>query len=185
VTGLDLNPDRIAGPLGDCTGLWRRTLLIEPDGSRDTGTGVVWLQAFSTYADSRGFAGVLHRRGDVFEWQRDIDTGPPQSDPDVGTMRRDGDVLVETGVHADYVEHWVRDPGRGSPVWSLTLSSAQGAALLLRVGDMFGWATPQGVTIERVDGPRWVALAPGLIDGHLHADGNVWSVSSDEGDVEL
>ncbi len=59
--------------IADCTGLWRRTLLVEADGSRDTGTNVQWLQGISMFVDLRGpggegFAGLLSRRDDVFEW---------------------------------------------------------------------------------------------------------------------
>ncbi|MBO0677367.1 hypothetical protein JRC04_07820 [Mycolicibacterium sp. S2-37] len=171
--------------MGDCTGLWRRTLLIDADGTRDTGTDVVWLQGLSAYVDSRGFAGVLRQRGRVFQWQRDIDTGPTPPTPDVGTMHRDGDTLVEEGVHSDYVEHWVRDPGPGAPVWAATLRSPLGAALLLRVGDTFGWATPRGVTVDRVNSPRWAELAPERMNGQLRADGVRWSLLSGEGNLGL
>ena len=57
----------------ECSGLWRRTLLIKSDGSRDTGTDVAWLQGITAYADTRGFAGRLSQHDDVFEWQRLID----------------------------------------------------------------------------------------------------------------
>ncbi|MDT5014507.1 MAG: hypothetical protein QOD39_667, partial [Mycobacterium sp.] len=50
--------------MADCAGLWRRTLLIEADGSRDSGTGVLWLQGLTTYVDSRGFAGRLDQNED-------------------------------------------------------------------------------------------------------------------------
>ena len=99
--------------IAECTGLWRRTLLIDADGSRDTGGDVRWLQGITAYVDSRGFAGPLHQRGNVFEWHRDVDLEPPGPFPDAGAMHWDGDVLVETGVHEDYVEHWVRDAGLG------------------------------------------------------------------------
>ncbi len=56
----------------ECTGLWRRTLLVEADGSRDTGTEVHWLQGLTAYVDTRGFAGRLDQHGDVFEWSRFI-----------------------------------------------------------------------------------------------------------------
>src|ERR1700759_3005473 len=95
--------------VSECAGLWRRTLLVEADGSRDTGTDVTWLQGITAFIDSRGFAGTLSQCGDVFSWHRTIDRQPPGPYPDEGSMRwRDG-LLVETGVHTDYVEHWVRD----------------------------------------------------------------------------
>jgi len=90
----------------ECSGLWRRTLLIESDGSHDTSTGVAWLQGITAYVDTRGFAGRLGQHGDVFEWQRLIDIGPPGPFPDAGRMRWESGALVEVGVHEDYIEHW-------------------------------------------------------------------------------
>jgi hypothetical protein len=171
--------------LGECTGVWRRTLLVDADGSRDTGTDVLWLQSISAYVDNRGFAGELLRNGTVFEWRRDIDTGPPQPVPDVGEMRWEGDTLVETGVHADYVEHWVRDPGPATPCWAVTLRGEPGRALLLRVGEMFAWADADTVVVDRVDGPQWAALGVAQKAGELHANGVRWSVERSEGNVEL
>jgi hypothetical protein len=171
--------------LGDCTGLWRRTLLVEADGSRYTGTDVLWLQGLSVYVDSRGFAGELVRSGTVFEWRRDIDTGPPRSAPDVGEMRWDGDTLVETGVHADYVEHWVRDPAPATPCGAVRLHSPRGAALLLRVGEMFGWAAADTVVIDRAGGRQWAALGLARAGGELHANGVRWRVERSEGNLQL
>jgi hypothetical protein len=51
--------------LSRCSGLWRRTLLIEADGSQVTDGDVRWLQGESAYIDSRGFGGRLEQRGDV------------------------------------------------------------------------------------------------------------------------
>jgi hypothetical protein len=101
--------------LAECAGLWRRTLLIEADGSHDATSGVQWLQGLSVYVDSRGFAGRLHQRGDVFEWHRDVELDAPGPFPDAGSMHWDGDILVETGVHEDYVERWVRDTPAARP----------------------------------------------------------------------
>lgn len=172
-------------PIGDCTGLWRRTLLVEADGSRDTGTDVRWLQGHSAYVDSRGFAGALLRDCAIFEWRRDIDTGPTQPVADVGAMGWDGDTLVETGVHADYVEHWVREPAPTTPCWAVALRSPRGNALLLRVGEMFGWAAADTVVVDRVGGPQWAALDLTHATAELHANGVRWSVERSEGDVNL
>jgi hypothetical protein len=124
-------------------GIWRRSLLVTPDG-RDTTTTVFWLQAAHWHADIRipagrpdfsqvgsldacsaaqrawlatqqGFAGITQVRVDgqreVCSWQRRIDRQPPQAVPDEGWMRFTPDRLVETGVHASYLEHWHRLPG--------------------------------------------------------------------------
>jgi hypothetical protein len=170
----------------ECSGLWRRTLLIEADGTHVTGGDVCWLQGESAYVDSRGFGGRLEQRGEVFEWHRMMDLEPPSSTPDVGAMHWDGDTLVETGVHADYVEHWARDDGSTSPRWAVMLRSAdEGAALLLRVGAMFGWACATAVTLAAVGGDQWEALAPGLSAGEVRVNGVRWEVVQSEGDVEL
>src|SRR5439155_26331522 len=99
----------------ECGGLWRRTLLIDSDGSRDVSTDVAWLQGIIAYADTRGFAGRLSQHDDVFEWQRLIDIQPPGPFPDAGRMRWEAGALVEVGVHEDYVEHWVRQEGAAAP----------------------------------------------------------------------
>ncbi|MGE2712649.1 hypothetical protein ACQI4L_01190 [Mycolicibacterium litorale] len=175
--------------MDDCTGLWRRTLLVEADGSRDTGTDVVWLQGISAYVDSRGFAGVLTQRGDTFEWRRDFDVAPLSEFPDVGAVHWDGDTLVERGVYADYVEHWERDGGPVGPCWAMWLTpatpSAGGSGLLLRVGGRFGWACGDSVLVGAVGDSRWNALGIGMSGPHLRANGVRWDVQRSEGEVEL
>ncbi|MGV0743054.1 hypothetical protein [Mycolicibacterium sp. XJ870] len=171
--------------MADCTGLWRRTLLIESDGSTDTTADVRWLQGATGYVDSRGFAGVLEQHGDVFEWQRLVATEPSDS-PDAGRMSWDADILVEVGVHADYVEHWVRDEPAGSPCWSLVLQSAAGqTAVLVRVGDEFGWTDEDGAVLGTVGGSQWAALAPCRDGKELLINGVRWHAKRTEGEVEL
>ncbi len=101
----------------DCAGLWRRTLLIDADGSRDTGTDVTWLQGITAYVDTRGFAGTLSQT------RQRLSSGTGRSTssrrdrfPMPGRCIGSDGVLVETGVHADYVEHWVRDERRRDAV---------------------------------------------------------------------
>jgi hypothetical protein len=173
--------------LSGCAGLWRRTLLIEEDGSHVTGGDVRWLQADAAYVDSRGFGGRLIQRDDVFEWHRMVDLEPPGPFPDAGVMHWDGSTLVETGVHANYVEHWVRDDGPASPRWALTLRSANlGDALLVRVGEVFGWASATAVTLAAVGDTEWEALAPLDFSGdEVRVNGARWSAVQSEGDVEL
>ncbi len=170
----------------DCAGLWRRTLLIEADGSRDTGTDVVWLQAGSAYVDSRGFGGELVQRGTVFSWRRDVELAPSGPAPDEGEMRWDGDTLIETGVHEDYVEHWVRDPGPTTPQGGFFLRAPDGGqALLVRVGPIFGWLGAGEAVIDTVDGPRWAALAIEVEGKQIQANGVLWVVERTEGTVNL
>jgi hypothetical protein len=168
--------------LAECTGLWRRTLLIDATGAHDTGGGVRWLQGITAYVDSRGFAGRLRQRGDVFEWQRAVDLEPPGPFPDAGSMRWDGDVLVETGVHEEYAEHWVRDDGSAGTCGAVFLRAPDGAdGLLMRVGDLFGWAGAGSVVIGEVAGPEWAALRIRLSDNHIEANDVRWTIESSEG----
>lgn len=170
----------------DCAGLWRRIMLIGPDGTRDDKPGVLWLQGPTAYVDSRGFAGVLVQNGEVFEWHRAVDVQPTGPYPDAGVMSWDGDVLVETGVHEDYVEHWVRDPETASPAGALVLSGPDGAtALLVRAGALFGWADHAQVVIGAVSGAEYRALGIILSRNEIQANGVRWTVSQSEGTVNL
>jgi hypothetical protein len=170
--------------IADCAGLWRRSVLIEADGSRDTSAGVLWLQGITAYVDSRGFAGRLGQRGDVFEWRRDVDLEPPGPFPDAGTMHWDGDVLVETGVHEQYAEHWVRDEAPAAPCGAVFLHAPDGAdGLLLRVGASFGWAGAGAVVIGDVGGSQWNELEIESSGDDVRAAGVRWGVAEREGNI--
>jgi hypothetical protein len=124
---------------GDLVGLWQRSLIALPDGTRDTTTRVGWLQGPSLYADLRqprslptcanvtarneltladcaalaaqeGFAGRLRFDGLHFEWGRCIDFQPVSPTADAGTLEWTADLLVERGRDVDYLEHWHREP---------------------------------------------------------------------------
>lgn len=194
--------------MSDCVGLWRRTLLIDTDGTRDTTTDVRWLQGLTAFVDLRrpvdpaawdGFAGRLGQDGDVFEWDRFAGL-VPQQHPDAGRMHWDGEVLVETGVHADYVEHWVLEPVSG-PLWAMSLSGAAGAqGLMMRVGPYFGWATSAVGSVEislgTITGAGWritdssekahdgMEFVPVLRGGELTVGGEPWTVVDSEGEGE-
>jgi hypothetical protein len=192
--------------IAECTGLWRRTLLIEADGSRDIGTNVRWLQGISIFVDVRGpgegFAGQLDQRGDVFEWTRLVDLQPPGL-PDAGRMSWAGDTLVEVGVHADYTEHWHREPGPTQPCWGLSLSAVDDSAgVLVRVGERFGWAWRRAgageISLGAVTGTDWritdsadahrvgAMLSPRLTAGQLRVDDDIaWEIKESEGSVTL
>jgi hypothetical protein len=165
----------------ECSGLWRRTLLVNSDGSRDTGTDVAWLQGDTAYVDTRGFAGILGQRGDVFEWQRLIDVEPPGPFPDAGRMHWEAGVLIEVGVHEDYVEHWVRQDGPVEPCWALFLTDA----MLVCAGPQFGWADRRGVVVGEIGGAEWTALGPHMSGSELVANDVRWSIEGSEGDVNL
>jgi hypothetical protein len=121
-------------------GLWRRSMIAWPDGSRDTTTSVCWLQGRRACLDLRqsalpaelarvraldqlsigqctwlaqqqGFAGQLSFDGGHFEWTRSIDFQPQAAGADAGALCWEGDVLVESGRDVAYIEHWHRDAG--------------------------------------------------------------------------
>jgi hypothetical protein len=135
--------------VADLQGLWRRSLIAWPGRPSDTTTSVRWLQGPRAYVDLRqptplrdfshvrssedltledcewlarqeGFAGHLGFDGRHFEWIREIDFQPPAPTADAGSLHWDGDVLIETGRDADYVEHWHRDPTLATMPASLT-----------------------------------------------------------------
>jgi hypothetical protein len=137
----------------DLPGLWRRSLIVRADGSRDTTTWVRWLQGPSDYADLRqpagrpdfggvgylrqltrkqlgwmalqdGFAGKLLLADDIFEWRRDIDFQPPGSTPDRGRLIRDGDTMIEEGYDRPYIEHWHPAAEAAAPTYALRLRDA-------------------------------------------------------------
>jgi hypothetical protein len=125
-------------------GLWQRTLMVWPDGRRDTEARVHWLQGASLYADLRqpaectncraaaclrelrmahiawlarqeGFAGALHSRGGFFQWDRTIDFQPAARYADAGRLRFEGPLLIEEGQDIAYTEHWRREPAEARP----------------------------------------------------------------------
>ncbi len=132
------------------SGLWRRSLIVRADGTRDIDTWVRWMQGPSFYVDLRqpqgrpdfsgarclrdltmaqldwmagqdGFAGQLLVGDGIFEWRRDIDFQPPGPTPDRGSLDRDGDVMIEEGHHSTYIEHWHPDLGPTPPLYALRL----------------------------------------------------------------
>jgi hypothetical protein len=132
VTASSARPHELAG-------LWRRSLLVRADGTRDITTSVSWLQGERTFIDLRqpatlpaaasfgrcrnelsragclelaeqqGFAGRLNFDGVYFEWVRSLDFQPPTASADAGSLGWDGNVLVERGRDVAYLEHWQRE----------------------------------------------------------------------------
>lgn len=192
--------------VAECAGLWRRTLLIDADGSHDVTSTVQWLQADSLFVDLRGpgegFAGRLGQRDDVFEWTRLIDL-PVPGPPDAGRMSWQGDILVEIGVHADYTEHWRRDEAPGEPRFGLLLSGPSGdRGILVRVGERFGWARQDGsggeISLGLIDESCWritdsadaarigADLRPHLESAYLRVDDDIaWTIEEHEGCVRI
>lgn len=113
-------------------GVWARRLLETPQ-QRDESTFVRWLQTSLWHADLRipanmpgadaplqrasqqGFCGVTQvaqqANGEVCTWQRRLDFQPPRADVDAGVMEFETpERVIETGVHAPYLEIWERLP---------------------------------------------------------------------------
>ena len=98
------------------TGAWRRTLFESPD-REDRSTDVLYLQTPVLFADIRipvepgkdkeGFAGHAAVTGQICRWNRPIDVKPKTGgDVDIGVMYRNGERLLECGVHRNYLEEW-------------------------------------------------------------------------------
>jgi hypothetical protein len=152
-------------------GLWQRSLIAWPDGRRDTTTAVRWLQGPGFYIDLRqaagrpdftgaagladldagrlrwlatqeGFAGELVFDGSHFEWQRSIDFQPQAVYSDAGSLRFDGDTLVEEGRDLPYIEHWHRDDTATAPCAAARLADTRDGrrGFIVRTGPRFMYA---------------------------------------------
>ena len=158
-------------------GLWRRSLIAWPGRPSDTTTSVYWLQGPRAYIDLRqptplpdfshvrsredltfedclwlarqeGFAGHLHFDGRHFEWVREIDFQPSAPTADAGSLHWEGDVLIETGRDADYIEYWHRDPAVATTPTSLA-GVQDSPAVLLRVGPHFMYARDRAARLDK------------------------------------
>ena len=148
----------------EATGLWRRREITLPDGRRDTTTQVFWLQSQRLFADLRvpidrpsvpgakgfadysaedllglaamqGFAGRFEIEGATCRWLRALDYQPPGGPPDEALFRIEGDILVETGIHAAYEEIWQRETPPGAPL--AAFRPVEGDGVLVLAGDHF------------------------------------------------
>lgn len=161
------------------TGLWQRLLISQPGLPVDTLTQVGWLQGPGLYVDLRqppaiagkvqascltellpeearllamqeGFAGSFHLVGDEAEWARAIDFQPAGLLGDRGRLEDHGDLLVEHGIEAVYIEHWQREPEtKGAPCWAAQLLAEDDRlVMLVRCGDRFGYARERAVSLR-------------------------------------
>lgn len=118
--------------VAEMRGVWRRSLLVRPDGTCDATGFVVWMQGQRHFVDLRqpagrphfdgpdrlteaqlawlarqeGFAGELVQDGEFVEWRRALDFQPPSGSLDSARLWFDNTTLVEEGRHAPYVERW-------------------------------------------------------------------------------
>ena len=177
--------------LHDLGGLWRRSLIAWPDGRSDTTTEVFWLQGPSFYADLRvpagrpdrgnatclraldmtmlrfmaaqeGFFGPFAVGDDVGDWQRIFDFRPDNGLGDSGALAFEGDILVERGIEAPYIEHWSR--AQTGETMALVLASDAGTpGCLVAVGDIFMYARGRVDTLPAGSAlPQLVADAASL-----------------------
>ncbi|HEX8058559.1 MAG TPA: 2-oxoglutarate and iron-dependent oxygenase domain-containing protein [Novosphingobium sp.] len=161
------------------TGLWQRLLISQPGLPVDTLTQVGWLQGPGLYVDLRqppaiagkvqasclaellpeearllaaqeGFAGSFHLVGDEAEWARAIDFQPAGLLGDRGRLEDHGDLLIEHGIEAVYIEHWQREPEtKGAPCWAAQLLSEDDRlVMLVRCGDRFGYARERALSLR-------------------------------------
>ncbi|MEM1267059.1 MAG: hypothetical protein AAGI50_13690 [Pseudomonadota bacterium] len=145
----------------DLQGHWRRDWLRH-HGGEDQTTRVHWLQAGKIYADIRvpadrgevprdlttlteppqslvaaeGYAGRIDVEGGVCTWTRAIAWHGASPRPDAGhvAFAPDG-ALLETGVHADYTERWVREDV--GPTEAQVLRCGSLTAYVVSVGSSF------------------------------------------------
>jgi hypothetical protein len=162
--------------LSDIRGLWRRRLIAWPDGEADTTTEVYWLQGPELYADLRipdrrpqckatclreldrmtlgflarqeGFLGRLVVEDSIGHWERAFDYQPDTGRKDRGHLAFEDDVLVERGVEAPYVEHWVREPhSEECMALSLKIDAPSRVGVLILAGDAFMYARSRGAKL--------------------------------------
>ncbi|MFN3613081.1 MAG: hypothetical protein ACK4WC_00770, partial [Rubrimonas sp.] len=174
----------------DLVGLWRRGW-IRAGGVEDAATRVLWHQGDATFADLRvpadlpdmagaraladldaaalaalarceGFAGRAAVVDGVCTWTRAINWRGPEAAPDVGRLALTDGGMIETGVHAEFSELWLRQDG--GPVFTRRLADGTGrrafivwteALFTLGIGDP---ATKAGPPLE-------ARLAKALADG--------------------
>jgi hypothetical protein len=160
-----MSGDIQAAPVPDrYRGVWVRTLLTTPS-SRDDTTFVRWLQTSRWHADLRvptearpddlarqqGFCGVttvdVNDGAEVCRWHRRLDFQPPGPHPDAGHIVFEGsERLIETGVHADYLEVWERLPGSTGRFAVLEATQGQAPAMLLVSGEFAMRVRPRRAT---------------------------------------
>lgn len=122
------------------TSRWHADLRL-PTGRPDF-TGVMSLAECNTdqlewLATQQGFAGVtrVDQHPEICHWHRIVDFQPAAVLADAGYMAFDGDRVVETGVHAPYLENWDRLPGSQDGFAVFQQLDAPSMTLLLVAGD--------------------------------------------------
>jgi isopenicillin N synthase-like dioxygenase len=123
-------------------------------------------------ARQEAFAGALRLSGGAdglrAEWLREIDFQPANPLGDKGRLESHGDLLIEHGIAATYVEHWQRPPAMAdAPCWAARLAGSV-PAILVRHANHFAWAraraTPLPAGTDLADHLTGLATAQSLVD---------------------
>lgn len=159
-------------------GVWRRTLLVDVDGARDTESAVYWLQLGALSGDIRApgpgrpaesaFAGTLAVTDGVARWTHELSRGiSAGTGPDEGRLTWQDGLLREEGVHAPYLELWECVAHAGPDAWARRIGEAGRQGIALEIGPFAFVARGNGTgaaafTLLSAVGTAWrVALSLG------------------------
>jgi hypothetical protein len=113
---------------------------------------------------------------EICTWERQLDFQPPGLHPDAGRIEFDGpDLLIETGVHGDYLEHWERLPdstGRHA-VLERCAEPAEGLTQAHPAG--------QGDALSGAAKPEWLLLS-GAFLMRVRSRAAPWPADTEPGD---
>ena len=184
--------DRLAGLAVPawCQGVWQRERLAYP-GVEDREKRVIWIQTPLLFADLRspppgrggsteGFAGHLLVSGQICAWQRPLDVHPATGPGDAGAMYRDGDALLECGIHANYIEDWrlVAGPESHLAATRGAVSLSEGEVVWPAEGPLEILVCCGGHVIHAVRGGGTACLRYGRFDAASGAMTPAWSVGT-------
>lgn len=107
----------------------------------------------------QGFAGITQVDTSVIpeicNWHRVADFQPATATADAGTMEFEADMLIEKGVHAEYLEHWHKLPdsdhdfaviGSSVPAAPLTMLLVAGSYVMRVREHQSGWGSDAALT---------------------------------------
>lgn len=101
-------------------------------------------------ATQQGFAGLtrVDPKNDDTAWLRVVDFQPPSALPDEGHAVFRDRMLVETGIHADYLEHWHLEPGSEAGFAVFQRRDAERLAWLLVAGHCVMYVRPRAQAFD-------------------------------------
>ena len=108
-------------------------------------------------AHQQGFAGITQVDADICNWHREMDFQPATQQRDIGKMVFETpDFLIETGLDADYLEHWQLLPNSQincffRAVKAFNRHGLESTAYLMRAGQYIAYARPRGVLLPQAD----------------------------------